>query len=340
MKHLFPTLSSICTAACILLSASCSSGSKVQQKSIAVFVPGIISDSPVYSMLSDGVKAAADEFNSGKAEADKVPVTVLEAGTNQAEWGAKLTALAASAKYSLIISSNPSMPEIISPISKKFPQQKFIMLDAFAEGNQNMATVRYNQREQSYLSGYISALMSKTHKIGLIAAQQYPVMDNVILPGYKEGADAAVAGTSVDYRIVGNWYDASKGAELAKAMAGTGVDVILPICGGASQGVISAAKELGFYISWFDNNGFTKAPGCVISSTVMQQAKMAQEAVSDYLNGKTAWGTARTVGIKEGYIEFIQDDPLYISTVPQNVRSKVAAVVDSLKKGTQSLPQQ
>lgn len=314
--------------------------SKNQQVSIAVFIPGIISDSPVYSMLASGTRTAVNEYNADKTDDRKALIAFFEAGTNQAEWGNKITALAASGRYSVIISSNPSMPEIIKPVTGQFPQQKFILLDAFEEKNPAVATICYNQREQSFLSGYIAALMSKTHKIGLIAAQQYPVMDNIILPGYIEGAKTAYPDTGSDYRIVGNWYDASKGAELAHAMFNAGVDVILPVCGGAAQGVISAANELGFYIAWFDNNGFNKAPGRIISSTVLRQDKMSQEITTEFLNGKTVWGTAKTVGIKEGYVEFIQTDPLYISTVPEPVRKKIAMVIESIRQGTLELPQQ
>jgi simple sugar transport system substrate-binding protein len=309
-------------------------------KDIGIFVPGILSDSPVYSMMVDGVQEAAAAYNKNRTENDQVSVTILEAGTNQAEWSGKLTALAATGKYAVIISSNPSLPDIADPLTKKFPSQKFILMDAYEKGNPSIATVRYNQREQAYLSGYIAALMSKTHKIGLIAAQQYPVMDTIILPGFREGAAAAVDGTSVDFRIVGNWYDASKGAELSAAMNKSGVDVILPICGGASQGVIATAKERGFYITWFDNNGFSKAPGVVIASTVMEQKKMSAEMTTRFLEDKIEWGSAQTVGVQKGFIEFVQNDPLYIQTVPKEVRSKMSAVVDDIRTGTLQLPSQ
>ena len=302
--------------------------------SIAVFVPGIFADSPVYQMLADGVKEAVEEYIAGT---EKVKLTILEAGTNQAEWGNKITSLAAAGTFDVIISSNTSLPDLVIPLTKQFPSQKFILLDAFAQGNDSIATVQYNQTEQSYLTGAIAALMSKKHKIGLLAAQEYPVMNNIILPGFQKGAQDVISGTTVDFRIVGNWYDASKGAELASAMNNAGCDVILPICGGASQGVISAAKEKGFLITWLDSNGFSKAPGIIISSTVMHQQKMAKEVTSEFLLGKTEWGVAKTVGIKEGYIEFVQDDPLYIQVVPQEIREQMADLLTSIKDGSLKL---
>jgi basic membrane lipoprotein Med (substrate-binding protein (PBP1-ABC) superfamily) len=332
----------IMSAVCVFAAAfftGCS-GTKKSPQSIAVFVPGIVADSPVYEMLTEGVKSAVETFNSGRTGSDKAQLSILEAGTNQAEWGQKLTALAAEGKYSVIISSNPSLPDLVEPLTSQFPAQKFILLDAYMSGNSSIATVRYNQHEQSYLTGYMAGLMSKTHKIGLLAAQEYPVMNDVILPGYTEGAQAAFSGTSVDFRILGNWYDATKGAELADAMYSSGDDVVLPICGGAAQGVISSAKEHGFFITWFDDVSFDKAPDNIVSCTVLDQVKAAKEITSDYLDGKVSWGTAKTVGAAEGYIRFIQDSAERKNpAVGDDIRAKMASVVNSIADGTLRLPQ-
>ena len=304
-----------------------------KQLSIAVFIPGICADSPTYAMLRDGVTQAVDTWNEGKTLEQSAKLYVLEAGTNQSEWPAKITALAAEQKYDVIISSNPSLPEIVLPIIEQFPLQKFILMDAEYSGNNNISTVCYNQYEQAYLTGYIGGLMSKSNKLGLIAAQEYPVMNNIIYPYFEKGAKDANASSTVAFRIVGNWYDANKGAMLADILYGEGIDVILPICGGAAQGVITSAVNNNFYITWFDNNGFDKAPGNIISSTVMKQQELSSIMTTNFLNGKTEWGTAKMLGVKDGFVDFVQDDLLYISTVPSTVRSQMAELVDSIKSG-------
>ncbi|MBP5748715.1 MAG: BMP family ABC transporter substrate-binding protein, partial [Treponema sp.] len=156
--------------------------------SIAVFIPGIIADSPTYAHVAEGVTKAVDSFNSGKGDSKstnggRANLYVMEAGTNQAEWSTKLTALAAEGIYDVIISSNPSMPALASPIAKQFPEQKFIFLDAaLEEGSkeEQIYCISYNQRDQAYVSGYIAGLYSSTNKVGLIAAQEYPIMNNIL----------------------------------------------------------------------------------------------------------------------------------------------------------------
>ena len=325
--------------ALMFFTASCS-GKKTIAASVAVFVPGIIADSPIYAMLAQGVQDGVESFNMGKAASEQATIAILEAGTNQAEWAQKLTALAAEQKYSVIISSNPSLPELVEPLTAQFPAQKFILLDAYKTGNSNIVTVCYNQREQSYVTGYMAALMTKTKKIGLITAQEYPVMNNVILPGFAEGAEAANPGTTVDFRIVGNWYDATKGAELASAMYKTGVDVILPICGGAAQGVVNAAKENGMYLAVFDSVEFSRAPENIISCTVLEQRNMAAQVTAEYLAGKIEWGSAKTVGMAEGFVRFVQDAPdCRNEAVSDEMRKKMQEVVASIESGALLLPQ-
>ena len=36
---------------------------------------------------------------------------------------------------------------------------------------------------------------------------------------------------------------------------------------------------------------------------------------TDFLNGKTEWGTAKMLGVKDGFVDFVQDDPIYLTTV-------------------------
>lgn len=327
-------------AALTVLFSGCSGKKESNALSIAVFVPGIMADSPTYANLAKGVQAGIDEYNAGITdESKKAKVYIMEAGTNQAEWSTKLTALAADGSYGAIISSNPSIPELAQEIVKQFPEQKFVLLDGELDGNQNIACISYDQKEQTYLSGYISGLLSKSHKVAVVAAQEYPVMNNVLYPYYALGASDAVAGTTCDFRVVGNWYDGTKGAEITDALAQAGVDVIMPICGGAAQGVISSAKENGILLSFIDENSFAKAPGTVISSCSTEQALASKEATLAYLNGKTEWGKTKTVGIKEGYIKFIQDDPLYVYNVPEEVRNTISSLVKQLTDGTKEIPQ-
>ena len=329
MKKLLKVFSILLASAFLF---GCSNANK-GQKSIAVFVPGIMDDSPIYAKLANGVKKAVEEYNTNKDDKSKCDLFIMEAGTNQAEWSDKIISLASTGRYEVIISSNPSLPDLVEPIITQFPTQKFILLDAEKEGNQNINTVCYNQYEQAYITGYIAGLITKSNKLALIAAQEYPVMNNILLPYFEKGAKDSNSSATVDFRIVGNWYDATKGAELTDAVIKNGVDVILPICGGAATGVISSAKNNGAKITWFDDSGFSRAPDTIVSSTTNAQDKMAYEKTIEYLNNQTPWGQHKMVGVKEGFVDFIQNDNNYIKNVPLEVRDKMAILLEEIRNG-------
>jgi simple sugar transport system substrate-binding protein len=310
-----------------------------QVPSIAVFVPGVMSGSPIYEMLARGVERAAAEFSA--------EVVVIEGGVNQAEWESKLTALAAGGNYDLIVSSNPSLPALAQSVSAQFPGQHFLLLDGAVEGNPRIYAMRYNQREQAYMAGHIAALVAAdlaesggpgrpgAIRIGLIAGQEYPAMNTIILPGYREGARAAApaASCTVDFRVVGNWFDAGKAAELAADMIRGGAGVILCIAGGANEGILQAAAENGARVIWFDTNGYGLRPGTVAGSSILRQDRAAYEKTRDYLEGRLPFGSSELVGVVEGYVDFIQDDPNYTAAVKPEIREKQAALVDQIRSG-------
>ncbi|MDR3334613.1 MAG: BMP family ABC transporter substrate-binding protein [Treponema sp.] len=298
---------------------------------IAVFIPGVMSGSPIYDMLAAGVRQAA-------AEKSGVEVTVIEGGFNQAEWEPRITTLAASGQYDLIVSSNPSLPAIASAVSAKFPQQQFLLLDGELAGNPRIYTMRYNQREQAYMAGHIAALVAQdTPRIGLVAGQEYPAMNGVILPGYLAGAREVNPDMTVDFRVVGNWFDAGKGAELAAAMIRDGAGVILCIAGGANEGVVQAAAEAGAKVVWFDINGYGIRPGTVVGSSILHQDKAAYEKTKAFLEGRLPFGQADIAGVAAGYVDFVEDDPDYRASVSPGAREKQAALTARLRSGALDL---
>ncbi|MHB9292710.1 ABC transporter riboflavin-binding protein RfuA [Hollandina sp. SP2] len=318
------------------------SGDQGIHASVAVFIPGVMSGSPIYEMLAEGVKQAAAEYGNAQRS---VTIRVIEGGFNQAEWEGRITALAASETYDLIVSSNPSLPAIAASVSAKFPKQRFLLLDGALAGNPQIYTLRYNQREQAYMAGHIAALVagetgdegSPAIKIGLVAGQEYPAMNEVILPAYREGAQQVDPDCTVDFRVVGNWFDAGKGAELAADMIRGGVKVILSIAGGANEGVVQAAFEAGAKVVWFDTNGYGVRPGTVVGSSVVYQDKAAYEQTIRFLEGTLPFGKAELLGVAEGYVDFIEADPDYQASVSAPVREKQRLLIEQIRSGVLQL---
>ncbi|MBI9100869.1 MAG: BMP family ABC transporter substrate-binding protein [Spirochaetales bacterium] len=301
---------------------------------LAVVVPGVTAGSPIYEQLVSGSELAIKENAHSSMK-------VFELDYNQAQWNEKITSIVATGVYDVIITSNPSMPYVCMDISLQFPEQKFIFVDAFVSGNPNMTSYLYNQVEQSYMLGHLAGLITKSDmtgansdkKIGIIVAQEYPALNKMMVPGFENGAKSVDPDIELDYRVLGNWYDAAKAGELARSMIDSGVDVIGVICGGAATGVFDVCRERGKYIMFWDENGYAKAPGVIAGSGALMQEMLVYEKVSDAVNGKIEWGTSTKLHTKDGYVKFISDDPDYINTVPEEIRVKQQVLVDKITQG-------
>ena len=305
-----------------------------QSLSVLVYITGVMAGSPPYTALAEG----AQEF---AAENEAVTVKIYEAGFNQAEWEEQLTSLVATGEYDIVLGSNPSLPEICERVGVKFPKQKFIITDAFYEGNDQIRTYLYNQYEQSLFLGYLAGLVTTSSmeyansalKIGFIAAQEYPLLNKHMVPGFLEGARMVNPSIELDFRIIGNWFDANKAADLAASMRSAGVDVFASIAGGAAQGLFKVAQEQGAYIVFHNTNEYKAAPGRVVGCGSMEQKKLVTEILGDVLAGSVTYGDASIVGVQEGYIGFFYDDPAYAQNLPADIRQQFESFMDDVSAG-------
>ncbi len=316
-------------ATAFALLVSCAPQVPTGPASVAVFIPGTLQGSPTYELLDAGVRKAV-------AEVPGTMVKTIEGGFNQAQWGEQIATLAASGEYRYIVTSNPAMPEIAAKAAHAYPNQKFIILESWSK-NPSYATLAYDHRELAYLHGVLGGLVAAERKappvLGLVVGQEYPDMNNAILPGFAEGLKSVSPEGKVEFRVVGNWYDAAKGSELAKALFDQGVSVVLPIAGGANQGVITAAKAAKKFLLWYDVDGYSIEPGIVVGSGHVLQDKAAYELVKKALANTLEYGKPAVVGVKEGYVDYGVDAAAYKSLVSDAVRQKFEAVLADFRSG-------
>jgi simple sugar transport system substrate-binding protein len=319
---------------CMIFSFGCTRKTSAKEKdlSVLVFITGVIAGSPPHELMAEG----ALEFASANPN---VNIKIYEAGMNQGEWEKQLAEMVSGGEYDVVLSSNPSLPEICVNIAKLFPNQKFIIADAQYEGNPQIKTYYYNQYEQSLFLGYLAGLITTSNmpntnsqkRIGFIAAQEYPLLTRQMIPGFLEGARLVDPQIELDRRIIGSWADAARAAELTSAMIDAGVDIFTSIAGGAAQGMIRTVVDRGVYIVWYNTSAYDLAPGIIVGCGIMEQKKLTMEILKNVLEDKMEYGFSQTVGVKEGYIRFDFDDPYYQNSLPADIRQRFETFVNDYK---------
>jgi basic membrane lipoprotein Med (substrate-binding protein (PBP1-ABC) superfamily) len=298
---------------------------------IAVFVPGMLEGSPTYEQMDRGVRRAA-ELKSAK-------VTTIEGGFNQGEWQDQINALASGSEYNLIVTSNPALNEICQNAKKMFPAQTFLILDGNSTIQEGLVVFSYNHMEQAFLAGVLAAQLTKENDsndkwvIGMIAGQSYPDMEKSIVPGFEMGMKSIDPRFELDFRIVGNWYDASKASELADSIYSQGAQVILPIAGGANQGVVTSAKKSGKKIIWFDSPGTDISPGIIVGSAIVKQEKAAEETVLAIIDKSLDDGDILKGNISNGYVLLDEQEKGYIKYVSEDIRHEIEYLMEQFKSG-------
>lgn len=308
-----------------------------QTGGIAVFVPGMLEGSPTYEQMDKGVR----QF----AETQGLSVTTIEGGFNQGEWKNQLASLASEAEYELVVTSNPALTEICQEVKQMFPTQRFLVLDGGNEKSEELIIFSYNHKEQGFLAGVLAAHLDQFYygpakdsaRIGLVAGQSYPDMDRSIVPGYLAGMKSVNPLYELDYRVVGNWYDANKAAELADSIYNQGAHVILPIAGGANQGVVSSAQKTNNLVIWFDSPGTHLAPKTIYASILVQQERAAMEMVSAILNGEFEEGDIIRGNIQNGYVGVDSSEEGYIKNVPLEIRDEMDRITQQFIQGRYNL---
>jgi len=323
-------------AACVVLLPGCgkSEGRKAAEVSVLVFIPGLLAGSPTYEMMAAG----ALEFAAGNP---KVAVRIYEAGNNQATWEEQLMEMVAQGNFDLVLTTNPALPEIAATVGAAFPSQKFAITDAEYAGNPQIVTFLFNQYEQAFFLGYLAGLVTTgdmphsnaARRIGFITAQEYPLLNRHIVPGFLDGARRVDPAIELDFRVVGNWYDAGAAADLAMGMINSGVDVLSAIAGGAEQGVVQAIREKNVYAVFFNTNRYADAPGLVVGSGTVLQKELTMEILANFVDGSLDFGAARTVGVPEGYVDFIFDDPGFQEHVPADIRERFSLFMEDFRTG-------
>lgn len=236
--------------------------------------------------------------------------------------------------YDMIVCLGFSYVDLFHEVAPQFPDTKFIMIDAIAEGD-NIRSYMFEEHEGSYLAGALAAMVSETGKIGFMGGMENPLIKR-FLGGYEHGAKDINPDIEIEVAWVGAWNDAAKGKELTTVMYNKGADVVYAAAGGSGAGQIEAAKELGKWAIGVDSNQDHLAPDNMIGSMLKRVDNAVVDAALDILNGEFTAGTIY-LGIEEEGVGLSGLPPINseiaVKNAGEDVYKKLAEIKEDLKAG-------
>jgi basic membrane protein A len=317
-----------------LLLAGCQSGSSEKagsktedsnkKKKIALVLPEKIGVNPFFQQMDEGAKKAAKEAGADLKTIESTDHAAIEDNLR----------VAVSEGYDLIITSSFESEDALKKVAAENPDKKFAIIDTVVD-LPNVRSVTFKEQEAAYLLGAAAGLSTKTNKVGMVAAQDIPMMKKWTV-SFKNGLKETNPNAQFLLNYVGSFTDPAKAKELALLQASKGADFIAGASAVGDLGVFEAAKEKGFYTAGQDVDRTVIDPAHVVLSQLKGTDTAAFQTVKDFTEGKYKAGEV-SYGLKEdgvGLTYVTRDSKTPLNPfVGQAAIDKVKAIAEDIKSG-------
>ncbi len=282
--------------------------------SVAALFPGLIDDhswnqagyAGLQKAKAMGIKTAYIENVSQDKQ--------LEAFQNFARQG-----------YKIVIGHGGEYMDSALRAAKQFPKTKFVVINGNKAGG-NVSSVSLSYGDMGYISGALGAAMSKSGKIGVVAGEHIPIVDDGI-KGLKDGAARVNKKIQVKSTILQSWTDVAKAREASLALINSGVDILWPFLDAAETGVISAAEDQHVMSMAVYHDIRKLAPKSYIGGAWADPAIALFNAAT---NASLLDGKVHPLGAKEGVVVLAP----FGKGVPAKAKAATTAAYKALKSGT------
>ena len=249
----------------------------------------------VTSTLGD--KAMADMtwagLNQLKEEYPDIEIKVYESPNRATDWEPNL--IAASTDNDFVFVTASSMGDILGEkIAPAYPDTKYVSIDYYLDGFDNVACCSFACNEVSFLLGSIAGLMTENTDIPGINSEKIVAwisgMEAPVNIDYYTGCKAGVEYTCPDATVLQSWTGTYKdpllAKEMTKALISQGADVICPVLSSAAVGCHEACRDEGVYSFFLDIDSDDVYPGTVVTTGLKNSNVITYNYGKDYIEGK------------------------------------------------------
>lgn len=280
-------------------------------KKVAVLFPGLVDDQSWNQAGYEGLQ---------QAEEDGIEIAYTENASQDQQ--VELFRNYAQDGFNVIIGHGGEYMDSALQVAEEFPDVEFVVTNG-NESAENVTSLALSYGDMGYLAGVLAASMSETGKIGMVAGETIPIVQDA-MRAYEAGAKRVNPDIEVVESITGDWADVALSREAALAQIADGVDVLWHLLDAADAGVLSAAEDEEVYVIGLYADQSALAPTMQIGASLSDASAVIYEAATGELNGE-----ANKEGVAEGVVSF----GAYSDEVPEDVRAAVSEAEEALRTG-------
>jgi len=199
---------------------------------------------------------------------------------------------------SIIIGTSFGFMDALDELAKEYPDVTFLHFSGYKMNDTNFGNYFGAMEEPRYLSGIIAGLMTKTNKLGYVAAYPYTEVQ-IGINAFALGAQSVNPDVKVNVVYINSWNDPANEKAAAESLLSSGCDVITQHCD--SAGPQLAAQDKGVYAIGYNLDNSKVAPGSFLTAPVWHHEKYLIPTIEKIMNGtytpESYYGT-----MKDGYI--------------------------------------
>ena len=273
-----------------------------------------------FSEAHDNGRKAMEEYFKGKVKTlyqenvAEDTQSVESAASNMIDQGA-----------SVIIGTSFGYMDTLEGLATKYPDVKFLHFSGSKMNDTNFGNFFGAMEEPRYLSGIVAGMMTKSDKIGYVAAFPYTEIQ-IGINAFTLGARSVNPNAEVKVVYTNAWVDAANEKAAAEALLDQGCDIITQHCD--TTGPQIAAEAAGAYAIAYDLDSRDAAPKAFLTAPVWHHEAFYIKTVQAILD-KT-WKPESYYGtMKDGYVGLAKMSDL----VPADVQAKVTEVQTKIEAG-------
>ncbi|QGY41085.1 BMP family ABC transporter substrate-binding protein [Pseudodesulfovibrio cashew] len=214
-------------------------------------------------------------------------------------------------------------------VAKEFPDVAFMHCSGFKK-SENVSNYFGRIYQSRYLTGLVAGAMTKSNKIGYVAA--FPI------PEVIRGINAFTIGVrevnpEAEVRVVWTktWYDPALEKDAAKSLLDAGCDVITQHQD--SPAPQEAAEEAGAYAIGYNSDMSSFAPKANLTSAIWNWGPAYVKTVEEGMNGAWKGDQSMWWSMADGVVDIAPFGPM----VPEDVKASVLAKKAELVAGKDTI---
>lgn len=302
---------------------------------------GGLGDGAIGDATYAGICAAAEEYGFEFDYSEPM---------SAADYETLLIEYSEAGDYDVIFLAGNDGLDPVEAVGPSYPDQKYIVYDIAADGNDQYVSEWFAKNEIGFLAGCLMALLEEkgevtisgkttsfepSGRVGLIIGNEVPSTVTA-LTGAAAGVKYINPDYTWDYGIVGDWKDQAKNKELALSMFDNNCHFIFNNAGGGGLGIIAACQERnGFYVGYdTDQTGWD--PTLVVASSRKMNTEVIMRIFKEFCEtGELKWGQAEVNNASNNGIGFTYNPGF---DLPSDVEAIIAQVMQDLAEGKIKAP--